>query len=169
MKSRICRNSKRGVTPAIATMVLISSTIVMALAVGAYTYGILGSNYAAITFTLTSAELFSGSTTDNISWLATSSFSVYLKNPGPAATVTSVVMTGAALNSELASWSVTPTPQPGNSLLVGGHNALPGGTVIELTMYPVHSPLVFTISGQLYEYVISFSTGQSISGSIIAQ
>jgi hypothetical protein len=150
-------------------MILITATLVPAMVVGAYTYGIFGSNYAAISFTLTSAALFGGLTTDNVSGTATSYFQVFLRNPGPASIVTSIIMTGATLNGQISSWSLTPNAQPDNSFLAGGHNSLLGGNVIQLTLYPVHSPIVVIATGELYEYVISFSTGQSISGSIIAQ
>jgi hypothetical protein len=164
-----CKHSKRAVTPAIATMVMISVTLVLALVVGAYTYGIFGSNYAAITFTLTSASLFGGLTTDNVSGFATSYFQMFLRNPGPTSSVNSIVLTGAALGGQISSWSIAPDPQPDNSLLVAEHNVLAGGSVAELTLYPVHNPMVVIRTGQIYEYIILFSTGQTISGSIVAQ
>ena len=51
---------KRGVTPVIATIILIAGTLVLALVVGAYTFGLFGSNVKTVT--LSSATLYGGFT-----------------------------------------------------------------------------------------------------------
>ncbi|MGH2638668.1 MAG: archaellin/type IV pilin N-terminal domain-containing protein, partial [Rhabdochlamydiaceae bacterium] len=43
------KSSKRGVTPVIATIILIAGTLVLALVVGAYTFGLFGSNVKTVT------------------------------------------------------------------------------------------------------------------------
>ena len=52
------KGSKRGVTPVIATIILIAGTLVLALVVGAYTFGLFGSNVKTVT--LSSATLYGG-------------------------------------------------------------------------------------------------------------
>ena len=54
------KSSKRGVTPVIATIILIAGTLVLALVVGAYTFGLFGSNVKTVT--LSSATLYGGVT-----------------------------------------------------------------------------------------------------------
>ncbi|HYB02915.1 MAG TPA: archaellin/type IV pilin N-terminal domain-containing protein, partial [Nitrososphaerales archaeon] len=52
------KSSKKGVTPVIATIILIAGTLVLALVVGAYTFGLFGSNVKTVT--LSSATLYGG-------------------------------------------------------------------------------------------------------------
>ncbi|MGA2877126.1 MAG: hypothetical protein ABSE82_16545 [Nitrososphaerales archaeon] len=47
-------------------------------------------------------------------------------------------------------------------------NGLTGGTVTSYTFYPFGTAQSIT-TGQVYNYVVSFSNGQSVSGSLIAQ
>ena len=65
------KNSKKGVTPVIATIILIAGTLVLALVVGAYTFGLFGSNVKTVT--LSSATLYGGVS-------ATGSTACYLKS-----------------------------------------------------------------------------------------
>ena len=78
--SQRLKDRKRAIHPVIATIVLIAVTLVLALVVGAYTFGLFGSNVKAIT--LTSATLY----TRGI-------FEFGLKNAGAGTTISSVVMT----------------------------------------------------------------------------
>jgi FlaG/FlaF family flagellin (archaellin) len=167
IKNLVCAKSKRAVTPAIATMILITATLVLSLVVGAYTFGFLGQSAADVT--LSSAALFGGLTSDNLTTVGTAYFQFFLKNPGHSSNLTSITLSGGALTAPIYSWSTTPNGQPHNSLTVGGNNLLSAGSTTQYTLFPIQNPPVGITIGQTYEYVISLSNGQSISGSLIAQ
>ena len=74
--------TKAGVIPVVATIILISGTLVLALGVGGYMFGLLGSNVETIT--LTSAILYSGIELGNPGGVsqASSYLLISLNNPG---------------------------------------------------------------------------------------
>ena len=161
------KSSRRGVTPAIATMILLSGTLVLALLVGAYTFSIFGSS---VKFAKLSLVIFyEGVTSDNQSTAATSSFRLSLNNAGNTESISSLTVTVSGTSNSITSWSTTPGAQPADSFFVSGNNALPGGVTSSFTIYPVHNPSISINSGATYDYVISFSNGQSISGVLIVQ
>jgi flagellin-like protein len=88
------KNDKKGITPVIATIILIAGTLVLALVVGAYTFGLFGSNVK--TLQETSATLYSG---------ATGSLVFSLNNPGAATKLSTVTLS----NSTDTSISTTTT------------------------------------------------------------
>ena len=90
------KSSKKGVTPVIATIILIAGTLVLALVVGAYTFGLFGSNVKTVT--LSSATLYGGVTAYTAT-AATSSLTMSLNNPGSATTITGITLTGAGISS----------------------------------------------------------------------
>ena len=95
-------NRKRGVTPVIATIILIAGTLVLALVVGAYTFGLFGSNVKTVT--LSSATLYGGvSATAAVA--ATSSLVFALNNPGSATYITG--LTSRALVSQQSTHGTT--------------------------------------------------------------
>jgi hypothetical protein len=169
------KNRTKAVTPVIATIILIAGTLVLALVVGAYTFGLFGSNVKTVT--LSSATLYgcvSSSGTKN----ATSSLTLSLNNPGSASYITSLTMTGTAISS-ITGWC------PNGDIVaaggctqvawtaVGASNQMPPGVVTSFTFYPssvgaVQASQSIT-TGQTFNYVINFANGQSVSGSLIAQ
>ncbi len=169
LRARIMRkNSRRGVTPVVATILLISSTLVLALAVGAYTFGLFGSNVKTIL--LENASLYSGAevaTLGNPS--QTSSYiSFNLNNPGASSKISSFVLTGSAITA-VGTWEIV------NGSFAGFVQGIPSqfnlvyaGTVTPFTYYPF-GVAQSVISGQLYSYTIDFTNGQSITGTLIAQ
>jgi len=88
------KSSKKGVTPVIATIILIAGTLVLALVVGAYTFGLFGSNVKTVT--LSSATLYGG-VSATASSAATSSITISLNNPGSATVITGITLTGAGI------------------------------------------------------------------------
>ena len=145
---RLKKNNDKAITPVIATIILIAVTLVLALVVGAYTFGLFGSNVKNIT--LTSDTLYSSGT-----------FQFALNNPGSLTTITQVVLTAGNGQS---------TTLTASSISIGGtagDNTISGGAVSAVTI-TVGSGLTLT-SGQTYSFVITFENGQSISGSVIAQ
>jgi flagellin-like protein len=166
------RNSKKGVTPVIATIILIAGTLVLALVVGAYTFGLFGSNVKQIQ--LNSAILTGGSATSP-TLAGTATFQVVFNNPGGVTNVTSVTLSAGSTSitlitmctannacgvpitdAKLASGQVTGFQAPYVNV---GSSYQPG------EWYPNSA----INSGSTYNYVINFANGQSISGSIIAQ
>ncbi len=163
-------SKKRAVTPVIATIILIAGTLVLALVVGAYTFGLFGSNVKTVT--LSSATLYGGlSATGTL--VATSSLTVALNNPGSATYITSVTMTGAGI-STITAWDNSTAASSANNLVVfgtshPGNNAMSAGAVTSFTYYPENAAQQTITTGQVFNYVINFANGQSVSGSLIAQ
>ncbi len=165
------RRSKRGVTPVIATIILIAGTLVLALVVGAYTFGLFGSNVKTVT--LSSATLYGGTTATGAA-AATSSLTIALNNPGSASYITSVTMTGSGIATIVAWDNSTLTSSAANLIVFTGsypgNNAMAAGTVTSFTYYPENvAPAQSITTGQVFNYVINFANGQSVSGSLIAQ
>ena len=144
--SQRLKDRKRAIHPVIATIVLIAVTLVLALVVGAYTFGLFGSNVKAIT--LTSATLYTRG-----------SFEFGLNNPGAGTTISSIVMTsGNGQQVTLTNSAVT----------VGGTvtSQISGGAASSVAV-PIPGTYSLT-SCHNYSYVISFQYGMSICGSVIA-
>jgi flagellin-like protein len=171
------KNSKKGVTPVIATIILIAGTLVLALVVGAYTFGLFGSNVKTVT--LSSATLYGGvSATGTLA--ATSSLTIALNNPGSASYITSLTMTGSGITTIIA-WDNSSLASAGNNLVSAafapGHTSPPctdcgvmlAGTVSSFTFYPENAAQQSITTGQVFNYVVNFANGQSVSGSLIAQ
>lgn len=165
------KHSKKAVTPVIATIILIAATIVLALVVGAYTFGLFGSNVKTVT--LSSATLYGGAETPPLSAPPTTggTYLVFsLNNPGSSSSVSGVTLTGSGIPS-VNSWDISgsgATTAVNFAATIGGApNALPGGAVTAYTLFAVGTGTITT--GQVYNYVINFLNGQSVSGSLIAQ
>ncbi len=158
------RGNKKGVTPVIATIILIAGTLVLALVVGAYTFGLFGSNVKTVT--LSSATLYGGTEGAALGVpAATSSYVTFsLNNPGTASTITGITLTGSAITA-VTTWENS----GGTGFLTSGNNALAGGQVTSYTFYPYGTAANTITTGQTFNYVISFANGQSVSGSLIAQ
>ena len=163
-KLHVRGSSKKGVTPVIATIILIAGTLVLALVVGAYTFGLFGSNVKTVT--LSSATLYGGTEGSSLGIPAPGStyITFSLNNPGSASTITGITLTGAGI-SAITSWENV----GGTDLFLSGNNFLSAGQVSSYTFYPYGNAANLITTGQTFNYVISFSNGQSVSGSVIAQ
>jgi len=180
MNARYLRmtNRKKGVTPVIATIILIAGTLVLALVVGAYTFGLFGSNVKTVT--LSSATLYgglsaTGATGTPASQAATSSLVFALNNPGSATYITSLTLTGAGIAS-INNWDNTTLATVATNTIVftashPNNNAMLAGQVSSYTYYPSANTGAQEgiTTGQVFNYVINFANGQSVSGSLIAQ
>ncbi len=164
------RNSNKAVTPVIATIILIAATLVLALVVGAYTFGLFGSNVKTIT--LTSATLYGGVSV-TASQAATSSLGLSLNNPGSLTEISSLTLTGTGLSSAITGWCASATANCPTPVVFGStannENNLTAGAVTTFTFYPKTVTSFSITTGQTFNYVINFANGQSVSGSLIAQ
>jgi flagellin-like protein len=166
------KSSKKGVTPVIATIILIAGTLVLALVVGAYTFGLFGSNVKTVT--LSSATLYGG-VSASATVAATSSLTLSLNNPGSASAITSLTLTGTGLPAPIVTWSGVATAAGAQIVFINSYNslsiynALSPGQVTSYTFYPSTAPSEAITTGQTFNYVINFANGQSVSGSLIAQ
>jgi flagellin-like protein len=173
--------SRRAVTPVIATIILIAATLVLALVVGAYTFGLFGSNVKTVT--LTSATLYGG-VSASATVVATSSLSIALNNPGSQSYITSLVLTGTGFATPVSNWDNTSAVSAaGNTITftsasiqaagcpsaTWNNNVMCPGQVTTFTFYPEAAASVSVTTGQTFNYVINFQNGQSVSGSLIAQ
>jgi flagellin-like protein len=158
------RASRKAVTPVIATIILIAGTLVLALVVGAYTFGLFGSNVKTIT--LSSATLYGGieSAARGGSLSGSSYMTFSLNNPGSASSISSITLTGSGI-AAITTWENS----GGTDFLQSGNNYLSGGQVSPYTLYPYGNNLNTITTGQTFNYVISFANGQSVSGSLVAQ
>ncbi|MCL4518279.1 MAG: type IV pilin [Thaumarchaeota archaeon] len=144
------KNNKKAITPVIATIILIAVTLVLALVVGAYTFGLFGSNVKTIT--ITSATLYGASSTGAASLVFTSS------NPGSSTDIQSVTISGPGFAS---------AQTMGAS--VAGSTAVSNGITSFTYTYTNSASTGIVSTGSVYNYVISFVNGQSVSGSLVAQ
>ncbi|MDH2902271.1 MAG: hypothetical protein PXY39_15010 [archaeon] len=169
------RNRKKGITPVIATIILIAGTLVLALVVGAYTFGLFGSNVKTIT--LTSANLAAGVTGNDTTVAPTSYLTMSLNNPGAVTSVSSLTVTSSSLTSEISAWcppsstggAPTATCTEIDFSVAGTGNTVKAGQVTPLTFYPISGVSLPITSGQTFNYVINFANGQSVSGSLLAE
>ena len=168
----VTNSQRRGVTPVIATIILIAGTLVLALVVGAYTFGLFGSNVKTVT--LSSATLYGGVSSDAAT-NATSSLTLALNNPGSATYITSLSLTGTAITT-VNSWCPNGDKVGAGGCVqvawtaVGINNQMSPGKVTSFTFFPSNPPTTQPITtGQTFNYVINFANGQSVSGSLIAQ
>jgi len=178
------KGSKRGVTPVIATIILIAGTLVLALVVGAYTFGLFGSNVKTVT--LSSATLYGGTAASSAA-VGTSSLTFSLNNPGSNSYITSITVTGAGLLTPITAWDnssairgSTNTVNFGSASMAANgcptptwnNNVLCPGQVSSFTLYleqGASNPGVAITTGQTFNYVMNFQNGQSVSGALIAQ
>ncbi len=154
-------NNRRAVTPVIATIILIAATIVLSLVVGAYVYGLFGSNVKTVT--APTANLYSGTASTASGSAACggiANLGVSVMNQGSASYVKSVSFTGGGLAAGtvglFAIGSTCVTSQPSGSITAGSSY---------LTIYSSN----VLATGQLYNYIINFGNGQSVTGYLIAQ
>jgi FlaG/FlaF family flagellin (archaellin) len=158
------------VQPVIATIILIAGTLVLALAVGAYTFGLFGSNVKTVT--LVSTTLYGGVTSSG-AVITTGSLTISLNNPGSSTTVSSLTLTGSGLDGTISQWDFQPNSGTnsvnfGSSYIAGGRNAISPGSVSSFTYYPITGSSQLILTGQTFNYIINFANGQSVSGSSVA-
>jgi flagellin-like protein len=162
------KNSKKAVTPVIATIILIAATIVLALVVGAYTFGLFGSNVKSITAASLILTGGSASTASTAAACSGANLFMTLNNPGGATTITSITLSSGAgalvvstyyLSGASACTATTLANFPTASGITGGASGL------QVQIYMGSA----VTSGVLYSYVIQFNNGQSLTGQITAQ
>jgi|GEM_PF-1030974 len=156
------RNSKKGITPVIATIILIAGTLVLALVVGAYTFGLFGSNVKTIQ--MTSAILSSGSATTTSA--AGANFQMTFNNPGGSTNMSSLVLTSGGLTVTVPAYYTcsSPTTCTTNAKTLQDFQ-VPNSPGAQIDVY-FGTALT---SGTTYSYVITFTNGQSIPGTLVAQ
>ena len=135
------KNSKRGVTPVIATIILIAGTLVLALVVGAYTFGLFGSNVKTIQ--LTSGLLNSGAISASC---AGANFQFTFNDPGGATYISGLTLTsgGASVPESTLYYENPPTPTCSALTLTGSTangNALTAGGTASLDIYFDTNPI----------------------------
>ena len=136
---RLKKNQKKGISPVISTIILIVVALVIALLVGVFAFGLFSTNANSVT--LQSANLYSGS----------ASFVMSLKNPSSATIA-------------LSSATQVLNGQGVTALTVCAPTALTSGGTTSVTCTATGA-----IVGDNYNYVISLTNGQSISGTVVAQ
>jgi FlaG/FlaF family flagellin (archaellin) len=94
--------ARQAVQPVVASIILIATTLVLALVVGAYTFGLFGSNVKIAT--VTSANLFGGTVEPPASSSPCNNteahVSLSVSNAGKATELSAFTLTGASLDGE---------------------------------------------------------------------
>jgi hypothetical protein len=161
-----------GITPVVAIVLLIAATVVLSLTVGAYSLGILGANVKMIQVNSASlhAEKLPGipkCSTEDVPYMR-----LAINNPGTGTNITSIMLSGAALDSNRTQANYITTTTTNSCNPIGAPNVGDGpqigpGGVTDVVIY-------FSGTGQIregepYNYLIVFSNGQSVSGTLLAQ
>jgi hypothetical protein len=136
--------------------------------------GLYGSNFKTVT--LSSATLNAGKTASSSS-AASSSLVISLSNSCSQTIlyVNSLSLTGSSIPT-ITHWNRNAQPNSTSNLIVLDANYPSGNSIAVVpasmrpfTFYPVSDPTQNITRGQVYNYVLNFANGQSISGSLIAQ
>jgi flagellin-like protein len=158
---------RKGVTPVIATILLIAGTVVLALVVGAYTFGLFGSNVKTIQ--LNSATLFGGPLPTSLTCSPTNSayIALAINDPGATTNISGITLTGSSLTTTVSSYYL----KSGTCTLISSQNqpGISGGSITSIGIYFGGSSPSSMKTGQVINYVINFANGQSVAGSLLAQ
>jgi hypothetical protein len=185
-------NSKSGIAAVAIFVILLAAGLV---SIGYLTLSPLFDSCGCVrTVTISSAALYSGKTASNQT-TATSKFEITLNNPGTATYIMSIVLTGNRSVPSVTYWSTTPSfdhtvvlDEIGTSKSISANetvdvgimvqqaitkgnpaNLLPTGTST-YTFYPVtNNGSISLQSSQIFDFVLNFAFGQSVSGSLTAQ
>ncbi len=138
---------RKGISPVLATIILLAVTVAVGVAVASYVFGLFGSYSAA------SAIKIQGSPTINST---ASTFNTTLVNNGgqsDAVGVVTVVVNGTALNGNVQS-----------ALAING-----GGGLLNLNVvFPAAVNSYAFIPGTTYQVKISFNSGAILTTTIVA-
>ena len=170
---RLKKNNKKAITPVIATIILIAVTLVLALVVGAYTFGLFGSNVKTVQLTsgilnAGAATVASGTAACSAQTPVAASFQLTFNNPGAATSISSLTISAGGTtittffySAAAACTAAGATPYTSTDFPVAN------GAGVTVTVYVAGTNGLN--SGTTYSYVISFANGQSIPGTLIAQ
>jgi hypothetical protein len=117
-------------------------------------------------------QLHAGTTASKSS-TSTSSLILTLDNPGHYTTIISMNLTGSGIFN-ITEWMVNKnganeTMDFAASYASGGSNALGGGIITVLTIYPYSSSAQVIAKGETLHFFISFANGQSIFDTLVAE
>jgi hypothetical protein len=102
-------------------------------------------------------------------------FAIAVNNPLAPTAITSLTLVGEGLSIPITQWSTTPDNRSAINFNApyssGGSNSLNGSSINTFVLYALAEPSLKEniTDGGIYDYVINFGNGQSISGSLIAQ
>ena len=118
---------------------------------------------------LISATLYGG-VTASPSVAATSSLTFSLESPNSVDVVSGLYLSGSGI-SAITGWdgASSQSSSPNLYLTQSGSYAFPPGQVASFTFYPWSNPSQSILTGQTFNYIIYFSDGEVVSGSLIAQ
>lgn len=83
-------------------------------------------------------------------------------------------ISSSGINLRITEWDNNSQPTSASNLVDfgsghPGNNVVASDRVSSFTFYPVDSSLQRISNGQVFQYIINFYNGQSVSGSLIAQ
>jgi len=114
---------------------------------------------------LVSVVLYSG-VTSSAPVGGNSSFEFTIDNPNSAKAIIGLILSGNGL-SQINDWDDNGLSNSSPGTL--SPNVAPQGTSIQFIFWPWSNPSQSINSGQTYNYSISFSDGEVLSGSVVAQ
>jgi flagellin-like protein len=153
MMKPIRRNlKKKGISPVIASIILIAVTIAIGVAIAGFVFGIFGTYSAAPNVSITSSRLFANATVG-----VDDTLRVTLKNTGTGNVIVSQVMGGAL--------TVTPVAS-GEWLGSGQGNTIAGNA--EATIY-ASLGVDAVSSGSTYSFTINLGGGSQLTAVVTAE
>ncbi|MCL5067411.1 MAG: type IV pilin [Thaumarchaeota archaeon] len=163
---RLKNNNKKAITPVIATIILIAVTLVLALVVGAYTFGLFGSNVKTIQLTAGILNSGAAAVTTASGGCTGANFQLTFNNPGGQTYIESITLSAGG-----ASVGSTYLTQAGSACSSATFSSGANGFTINNGAGMTADVFVGSQlnSGSTYSYVITFGNGQSITGALIAE
>ena len=144
--------SKRGVSPVVATIVLVAVTLVAAVSVGGYISGLFGGFTSSQT--MSSAQYYGG---------ASPVFSFTISNSGSAVNVTQITFSGPGITG-VYTWTPDAAWQAANPM---GNGAT--AITLQSSTSPTFAPGTQTNQGTSYTAVVNFANGRSVTQNLVAQ
>jgi len=155
----------------ILVIVLIVSALAISITVIRNSIRSGGSNVKSVR--ISSLKLYGGLTA-SASANPSSNFTILIDNSGTAITITGITLRGSNI-SLVTAWDLgnlaSPAANNNNFALpygVANGNAVPPAVVSSYTFYPWSQTQQSIVVGQTFYYIVTFSNGQLISGSVIA-
>jgi len=151
---------RKAISPIIATVLIIAVTLIAAVAIGGFVFGIFGSASSAAQISVTGTSLtaagFAAGTAGDITCVTTAPAVPYitLTNTGTAsATVTGVTITWAGANNAFALHAAT-------TCSVGAAGSASATTFAQFTTTP--KVTVLPVAGQTYSGIVTLSNGAQL-------
>ena len=151
-QKRSTNQGRKGVSPVVATIVLVAVALVAAISLGGYITGLFGG--FSSTQSIPIASIFSAGGTPILTFSTS--------NSGSATNITALTLSGVGITG-VYTWTPDAAWQVANPLANGG-------SVFTLTdtTVPTYAPTGTVITGNAYSLVINLANGKAVTAEMIA-